>query len=324
MSKLIVGDGIAKKLEEKLRAYCTAEGVAMPERPGHTQQDDGPPGVSTTTRTGTKRRAPARQYIPKYRSGGWAILRALDTFPPDASVTKAEIIRVAHQYCDSSFDTPMDSKFYTAWNSIKTLLERGYVYKSGNPPRYCLTEEGAEIARSIAAADENESKATDGPSQKRSRPGVSTLNSYVPPETLLAPREITGAAPSRSIPNITSSSTLPGFRRSSSRQEHTLRPGTYTIQLVMDNREIHSQVDRDRLEREIGEAGIEYAVKPLDVGDALWIANSGGEEYVLDYIVERKRMDDLVQSITGGRFHEQKVRNTLWCKWGESDDCSFG
>ena len=92
----------------------------------------------------------------------------------------------------------------------------------------------------------------------------------------------------------------------------------------MDNREIHSQVDRDRLEREIGEAGIEYAVKPLDVGDALWIANSGGEEYVLDYIVERKRMDDLVQSITGGRFHEQKVRNTLWCKWGDSDDCSFG
>lgn len=30
-------------------------------------------------------------------------------------------------------------------------------------------------------------------------------------------------------------------------------------------------------------------------------------ELVLDYIVERKRMDDLADSITDGRFREQKV-----------------
>ena len=30
-------------------------------------------------------------------------------------------------------------------------------------------------------------------------------------------------------------------------------------------------------------------------------------EAVLDYIVERKRMDDLASSITDGRFREQKV-----------------
>jgi len=35
----------------------------------------------------------------------------------------------------------------------------------------------------------------------------------------------------------------------------------------------------------------------------------GGEkvELVLDYIVERKRMDDLADSIVDGRFREQKV-----------------
>jgi crossover junction endonuclease MUS81 len=86
----------------------------------------------------------------------------------------------------------------------------------------------------------------------------------------------------------------------------------------MDNREIHSQVDRDRLEREIGEAGIPYSVKALDVGDALWVAKSGGEEYVLDYIIERKRMDDLVNSITDGRFHEQKVPNSKYPSCGKS------
>ena len=31
-------------------------------------------------------------------------------------------------------------------------------------------------------------------------------------------------------------------------------------------------------------------------------------ELVLDYIVERKRMDDLCSSIKDGRFKEQKVR----------------
>lgn len=32
-----------------------------------------------------------------------------------------------------------------------------------------------------------------------------------------------------------------------------------------------------------------------------------GRELVLDYIVERKRMDDLCGSIIDGRFREQKV-----------------
>ena len=34
-------------------------------------------------------------------------------------------------------------------------------------------------------------------------------------------------------------------------------------------------------------------------------------EAVLDYIVERKRMDDLASSITDGRFREQKVHKNV-------------
>src|SRR6202035_2151030 len=99
---------ICKKLEDKLKVYCAAEGLPLPRRPGHT---DAEPTNLPAPAQGTKRRAPtARQYIPKFRSGGWAILRTLETFPQDASVTKAEIIRVAHQFCDSSFDIPSDNK----------------------------------------------------------------------------------------------------------------------------------------------------------------------------------------------------------------------
>lgn len=99
--------------------------------------------------------------------------------------------------------------------------------------------------------------------------------------------------------------------RMGSREVRVLPAGSYTIHLVMDNREIHSQVDRDRLEREIGEGGVDYSLRALDIGDVLWIAKSGTNEFVLDYIVERKRMDDLVGSIKDGRFHEQKVSPLL-------------
>lgn len=35
-------------------------------------------------------------------------------------------------------------------------------------------------------------------------------------------------------------------------------------------------------------------------------------EVVLDYIVERKRMDDLAGSIVDGRFYEQKASSLYW------------
>jgi crossover junction endonuclease MUS81 len=278
----------------------------MPLKPGQTAPTANPFQETDLPTQVPKRRPLARQYIPKYRSGGWAILRALETFPPDASKTKADIVRVAHQYCDSSFDTPLDNKFYTAWSSMKNLLERGYVYKSGNPPRFSLTEEGAEVARKLANLDGGVTvhKENEGPAQKRQKSEEPPTSSWIPPESLVFDWEDTqvlqpvrmasqGSSISRSVPARNDVDFLPA--------------GSYTIQLVMDNREIHSQVDRERLEREIGEGGVDYSVRGLDIGDALWIAKSASGEYVLDYIVERKRMDDLVGSITDGRFHEQKV-----------------
>jgi crossover junction endonuclease MUS81 len=60
-------------------------------------------------------------------------------------------------------------------------------------------------------------------------------------------------------------------------------------------------------------------MKSLELGDVLWVAKcnkpgwlsrmgSDGDEVVLDWIVERKRLDDLIGSIKDGRFQEQKFR----------------
>ncbi|KAJ1728760.1 Crossover junction endonuclease mus81 [Coemansia biformis] len=91
--------------------------------------------------------------------------------------------------------------------------------------------------------------------------------------------------------------------------------GEYDIMLVVDNREVHSTADRALIEKELEACGVRVEVRPLTVGDYLWIARAKPAgackqlpDIVLDYVVERKRMDDLCASIRDGRYREQHAR----------------
>uniref|UniRef100_A0A182JZN3 Crossover junction endonuclease MUS81 n=1 Tax=Anopheles christyi TaxID=43041 RepID=A0A182JZN3_9DIPT len=65
----------------------------------------------------------------------------------------------------------------------------------------------------------------------------------------------------------------------------------------------------DRTLQELGQYAIEHEVRRLSVGDFAWIVkDDSGKEFLLPYVLERKRMDDLASSIKDGRFHEQKFR----------------
>lgn len=62
---------------------------------------------------------------------------------------------------------------------------------------------------------------------------------------------------------------------------------------------------------EIKKSGVKHEFGKLHVGDFAWIArpkNGQQMDLVLDYIVERKRMDDFCSSIIDGRYKEQKFR----------------
>ncbi|KAI9858335.1 MAG: Crossover junction endonuclease mus81 [Vezdaea acicularis] len=99
-------------------------------------------------------------------------------------------------------------------------------------------------------------------------------------------------------------------------------PSSYTIRLVLDTREVRSKTDRDYIQSALSTLGVPPLVRSLELGDALWIAQlhsptqlaphgeegPGSDEIMLDYIIERKRLDDLVSSLKDGRFHEQKFR----------------
>lgn len=91
------------------------------------------------------------------------------------------------------------------------------------------------------------------------------------------------------------------------------QPGTFTITLILDTREINSKTDRDGLWNAIKAKGVPVEQRTLMLGDAIWVAkrkNGLGrseDEIVLDHILERKRLDDLCSSIKDGRYEEQKV-----------------
>jgi crossover junction endonuclease MUS81 len=92
----------------------------------------------------------------------------------------------------------------------------------------------------------------------------------------------------------------------------TIPAGEYDIVLLLDNRETFRK-DREYFNRALSAKGINVGTVPLPLGDVLWVARAKNTidhpvDIVLDYIVERKRIDDFVASIKDNRWKEQKNR----------------
>ena len=361
-----------------------------------------------------------KPYVPTFESGPYALILALSTLAENstAGLTKAQTIAEAQPHCEVSFTAPSDTtKFYTAWNSMKTLIEKDLVYERGRPQRkYALTEEGWVVAKRIkkAAGAGAGDKVADKPAEQ-ARPAVSEgfvtlgddsgddhiptrrtthkapvameannqttngfhsngqrlggnpsdkfgvleaakvrINRHSNTDTveflnLLSSSPLRSTAPTRntslprpedtdyfkethppntttSLPNASKATTITTTTTTTtttadfpSFEPIRLNPGTFTIELILDNREIRARTDRDYIQDELVKKGVNPIIRSLELGDALWVAKctdpamlsrygEEGDEIVLDWIAERKRLDDLVGSIKDGRFHEQKVR----------------
>jgi len=127
--------------------------------------------------TKKKRVTAPKLYVPKARSGGYAILLALLSNLPDqyqhilapapshlsvdqitefeddqedgliialqsAQLTKQEIINAGRPHSDTDFEKSEKGGHYTAWSSMKTLIGKALISTRGNPARYWLTKEG--------------------------------------------------------------------------------------------------------------------------------------------------------------------------------------
>ncbi|PGH32910.1 crossover junction endonuclease MUS81 [[Emmonsia] crescens] len=361
------GPKLCDRLTAKLNAHCEQNGLPLPELPHQARKrtaEDGNGEVQPA-----KKPKKAKPYVPVLRSGPYGLLLGLTNLDENSSLglTKQQLIELAQPYCDSSYTVPSDpSKFYTAWNSIKTLVQKDLVYEHGRPSsrRYLLTDEGWEIARRIKKTLSNEDSIElqngyDQSSQpdQVERGGAVGLQRPVNQSTSLPSAlehhpPVRRQSPKRRIIDIDDSNFLEisspaiprvqnGISANIGRQTSlnrdianqnadislsapdftpiTLPPDSFTVELVLDVREIRSVKDRDYIANELIKKGITPVVRSLEVGDVLWVAKckdptflarhgEEGDEVMLDWIMERKRLDDLIGSIKDGRFHEQKFR----------------
>lgn len=94
-----------------------------------------------------------QEYIPAYRSGGYAIMLALyrDTQDPAGRgyLSKTDLIRKAQPLADKSFTVPDAGCRYTSWSSMGTLIKKALVIKESNPAKYSITDAGCQLAHKL-------------------------------------------------------------------------------------------------------------------------------------------------------------------------------
>jgi crossover junction endonuclease MUS81 len=314
------GPKLCARLTAKLEEYCRENRLPMPEMAAKARRTASKDGEDAPQSKKVKK---PRAYVPTLRSGPYAIILALSTMDEDAptGITKAETIELAQPHCDLSFTAPSDpTKFYTAWNSIKTLLEKDLVYERGRPlRRYALTEEGWEVAKRIKKTADPDQRVLDNFTSK-DNDDSDFVELGLSPVRPRSSRQSGSETKENSVPDvaplgeaISDEASLPTF------SPITIPPSSFTVELVLDVREIRAKQDRDYMSAELTKKGVKPIMRALELGDALWVAKCNdpgllvrkgaeGDEVVLDWIVERKRLDDLVGSIKDGRFHEQKFR----------------
>ena len=321
--------------------YCDANGLQRPKKTEgilkrRSEAEDASTAVTEALDEDQrpKKAKVRKQYIPKPRSGPYALLLALSAQPQlKRGMAKADLQREAQPHCDSSFTVPSDpTRFFTAWNSMKTLTEKELVCMVGGGLKlYMITEEGWEVAQQIRKAA--------GMAEPPTRPATISLrqgiDSHNGSDDLAAtgrsmfPPPLVNGNESSPEPNDSAWDGTTIARRETTfpRFEPIVLPaGSFSVEMILDNREVRTSSDRDYISIELQKLGVKPVIRPLKLGDAVWVAKISPsymdnitahnasddaefhDEIMLDYIMERKRLDDLIFSIKDGRFREQKYR----------------
>lgn len=231
--------------------------------------------------------------------------------------------------------------WYTGWSCINKLISKKLVEKWSSPAKYMLTEEGEKTARDClersgldntaepSGQHSEEVVPSDSDSDEPHEPNNPLIGSNFFSERSGPPKSKACSSSSFDISkgpatNALSSRGMFGqqsFSAMGSAENFLLPmpPGhsnenfreVYEVVLILDDREtLGRRARRNVVENIRSQFGIPVKMKRLPVGDAIWIARHKvlHTEYVLDFIVERKNVDDLVGSIRDNRYKDQKLR----------------
>ncbi|CDW54211.1 crossover junction endonuclease MUS81 [Trichuris trichiura] len=312
----------------------------------------------------------SQDYVPKYRSGGFAILRALYEFSSGTSgewLETVELQKVAQQFCDEYIGPSTRNQPFTAWAARKTLINNNMIeVRRSKGNEYRLTLKGRSTAERFAKALE-EQKCDDVNTtshakgllvrhglpgaryQKFCEPGPSFFNDGLKQRSELTEPDLSGdsktPAPedeplfsrnfvileneSGNIDEVArdaSTSGLQALRCPECGCSHRVMENSkFHLTLLVDHSETKGgpngrygpvsqrQTSRAKMRSALAQADIRFEERDLNLGDYLWVLQSRSDkslEFVVDVIIERKRIDDLAQCIMGkeARYREQKFR----------------
>ncbi|KAK4534317.1 hypothetical protein CDCA_CDCA01G0342 [Cyanidium caldarium] len=288
----------------------------------------------------------ARTYRPREGSAASALLIALQQLG-GGPCTRVQLLDVAQRYASEpivrsgslrgGMGRPWQARnqdtghrrghdYYDGWSCMNaTLVAKGLVQASRSRPRqYTLSETGRTLAAELAQRLQPESEAgsceceqvEDGPgdverwvqphgearcgysSRVRDTAECDNRRSSSPAMPLVG-------APSPPLTNTSSGAHAPLMTRPQYPVEDVV--------LVIDQRE---KLEFQELLRRMA---VTFQVRTLEAGDAVWLAQvrredghrPSTEERVLDTLVERKKVSDLLESIRDRRYQQQKARMRL-------------
>ena len=341
-----LGPKLCDRLTDELKKHCSDNDIPMPERAKRPKSKRNADNDEDDPAQPAKKARKPKEYVPTLRTGAWALVMALGTLDPDGknALCKDELIEVAQPYSDSSFTKGSDTtKLYTAWASMKTLESKELVCTRGHPvKRYYLSDDGWDLALRLKAMhDDVQQPNTETAKVNKDHPRATTAASSSTRLPAMPNRRLNiddmdvvdlSSSPEpeeRRIDNQNQSSPNVLVRSDvvdSSASPIILPSGSFDVRLILDSREVRSKTDRDYISEGLRKEGIIPITRALPLGDVLWIAQikpgyvnrlrhqnggdegPGSDEVMLEHIMERKRLDDLIYSIKDGRFNEQKFR----------------
>ncbi|PRP78321.1 endonuclease [Planoprotostelium fungivorum] len=257
----------------------------------HLSREEEVETVNLTQRPRKKSGGKKAGYCPAFRSGAWAVLICMfeDTLLEEHTgfMSKKQIVETSQPFSD----TPMGTQNYFT-SSINTLIKKELVVKEGSPPRFSLTETGLDLSRELYATKGKMSSADLLP--------------------MLSPQSKQGRRTSReSQEDDTSAMRQPEVSSSSERDVTSWEVIRGDELKGVFNCEYTLHLDVSKTSTGLKKLDVKVEKRSLELGDFMWIARSpdgGEEEIVLNYIVERKKMEDLAASVEDGRYKEQKFR----------------
>uniref|UniRef100_A0A8R7V8M6 Crossover junction endonuclease MUS81 n=1 Tax=Triticum urartu TaxID=4572 RepID=A0A8R7V8M6_TRIUA len=309
--------------------------------------DLSPPTSNTPGEMG-KKNTRNKPYVPRLKSAAYAIMitlyremeRGKEFMMRQELIDAAEASGLSEHAIgpNNSRNSRNEGYSYTGWNSMKTLTNKDLVKKKSNPAKYYLTEKGKETARDCLARS-----GLDGPAGPLTAAGHSAVvlsdsdsdehdgsSPLIGSERSGLPNSKAGSSSSFGINNGRATNS-PLSSRGMFRQQSFSAMGSaeksllampphqsnesflkvYDVVLILDDRDTFGPRSRRKVVDNIrSHFNIPVEIKHLPVGDALWIARHKelDTEYVLDFIVERKNVDDLLGSIKDNRYKDQKLR----------------